>query len=149
MKRSFLILSFVPFLYSCHNAGRKAKESINKTGEAVGKAGSEFVNGVSKGVERTFQNEVIVSEELKKDGLKTGKIIISGTDSTTDNILSVYLIFDKRFEQKITVKVFSENGQEYGRASQVIKAQNGDAKYFDFLFDNRTNIDSKGKVTFE
>jgi len=31
----------------------------------------------------------------------------------------------------------------------LIKAQKGEAKYFDFVFDQRTNIDGKGVITFE
>jgi hypothetical protein len=66
-----------------------------------------------------------------------------GTDSSTDNILTTYLIFDERLDQDITIKVISEAGQEYGRATEHISGQKGDAKYFDFFFDKRTNIDGR------
>jgi len=134
---------------SCHWAKQKTKETVNKTGEVVAKTGSEFVNGVAKGIEKTFQNEVGFSDQLKSHGLKTGKIIIHGTDSSTDNILTAYLIFDDNFNQNITIKVISEEGQEYGRVTQHVIGQKGEAKYVDFIFDKRTNIDSKGKLLFE
>ncbi|MBS1915947.1 MAG: hypothetical protein JST87_06690 [Bacteroidetes bacterium] len=140
-----LLLIFV----SCNWAKQKTKETVNKTGEVVGKAGSEFANGVSKGIEKTFQNEVVIPDDLKNKGFKTGKIIIRSSDSTTDNILSAYLIFDNDFEQDITIKVFSQEGQEYGRATQHIKGQKGEAKYVDFIFDKRTDIDGKGKLAFD
>ena len=145
----YLIICLTLVLCSCHWAKQKTKDSVNKAGEVVGKAGSEFANGVSKGIEKDFQNQVVFSDHLKAKGLKSGKIIIHGTDSSTDNILTTYLIFDDTLDQNITIKVISEAGQEYGRVTQHITGQKGDGKYFDFVFDKRTNIDGRGKLLFE
>lgn len=147
MKNILIILSFT--FFSCNQAKQKAKETVHKAGEVVSKAGSEFVDGVSKGIEKTFQNQIVISEQLKKQGIKTGKILINGSDSTTDNILTPYLIFDDNFDQSITIKVISAEGQEYGRVTQQVTGKKGEAKYVDFTFDKRTNIDSKGKLIFE
>jgi hypothetical protein len=81
--------------------------------------------------------------------LQTGKIIINSTDSSTDNIVSAYLIFNGDISQPVTLKVFSDAGQEYGRVTQTVKGVKGEARYIDFIFDKRTNIDGKGKITFE
>lgn len=146
----YTLLVIVSFLFfSCNWAKQKTKETVNKTGEVVAKAGSEFVDGVSKGIERTFQNEVVLSEQLKEQGIQPGKIIIHGTDSTTDNVLSVYLIFEKDFDRDLTIKAISPQGQEYGRRTERIKGQKNEAGYFDFIFDKRTNIDGKGKLQFD
>jgi hypothetical protein len=147
MKYIFILFSL--FLLSCNWAKQKTKETVNKTGEVIAKTGSEFADGVAKGVEKTFQNQVKFSPKLSNEGLKSGKIIIHSSDSTTDNILTAYLIFDNSIDEKITVKVFTESGQEYGRITETIKGLKGEAKYFDFVFDKRTNIDSKGTITFE
>jgi len=147
MKYIIIILAVVGS--SCNWAKEKTKETVNKTGEVVATAGSEFVNGVAKGVDKTFSNKIILSEQLIMQGLKTGKIIINNSDSATDNILTSYLIFDNDFNRKITIKVFNAEGQEYGRVSQSIKGTKGEARYFDFIFDKRTNIYSKGTITFE
>jgi len=148
--RSSVILFFVALtITSCNWSKEKAKEAANKTGEVVAKTGSEFADGVSKGIEKSFSNEIILSEALTKNGIKTGKIIIRSTDSTTDNIISAYLIFEKDFDQKVLVKVFDENGLEYGRTTQTVTAKANEARYFDFVFDKRTNIDGKGKISFE
>ncbi len=40
-------------------------------------------------------------------------------------------------------------GLEYGRTNQFITAKAGEAKYVDFIFDKRTNIDGKGTISFE
>ena len=134
---------------SCNWTRDKAKGAANKTGEVVAKTGSEFVDGVAKGIEKSFSNEIVIAENLKTNGLKTGKILIRSTDSTTDNILSAYFIFEKDFDQKITVKVIDDKGLEYGRTTQLVSAKANEARYFDFVFDRRTNIDGKGKVSFE
>ena len=147
MKYILLIISLVTI--SCNWAKDKSKEAVNKTGEVVAKTGAEFVQGASRGIQSTFQNEIVISDPLKKQGIKTGKILIGGTDSTTDNVLTAYLIFDQNFNNKITVKVLDENGLEYGRITQQLQANAGDARYVDFPFDKRTNIDSKGKLVFE
>ncbi len=147
MRYIFILLAFA--FISCNWAKQKSKETVNKTGEVVGKAGSEFVNGVSKGVEKTFDNKMQVSTALSESGLKPGKVLIRSTDSTTDNILTPYFIFDGNINQLVTVKIFSESGQEYGRAVQQITGKKGEARYIDFVFDKRTNIDGRSKITVE
>ncbi len=148
MKILYLLLT-ATLLFSCNWFKQKTKETVNKTGEVVAKTGSEFVNGISKGIEKTFRNKAVFSDELIKEGLQSGKITIRSSDSANDNIVTVYLIFNKDFNRKIMVKVFNEDGLEYGRASQIVKGEKDEAKYIDFLFDKRTNIDGRGKVTFE
>ena len=137
---------FLLAIVSCNWAKDKTKEAVNKTGEVVAKAGAEFSQGVAEGVEKTFQNEVVLSEQLVSKGIKTGKMMMIGTDSTTDNILSAYLIFQKDFNEGLMVRVINKEGEEYGRIVQEVTGKKDEAKYVDFVFDKRTNIDSKGKL---
>lgn len=81
--------------------------------------------------------------------MQSGKIVIRNSDDATDNIISAYLIFNNDINQDVTIKVFSPAGQEYGRVKQQVKAQKGEARYVDFVFDKRTNIDGKGTIQFE
>ena len=148
MKYFIVLYSFL-ILCSCNWAKQKTKDTINKTGEVVAKTGSEFADGVKKGVEKTFENEVSISETLKKEGFETGKIIINGTDSTTDNVLTAYIIFNENINKSISAKVLDNNGKEYGRASYKLIGNKNESKYIDIVFDKRTNIDGKGKVVFE
>jgi hypothetical protein len=135
--------------FSCNWAKQKTKESVNKTGEVVGKAGSEFVNGVAKGVEKTFDSKLELSNSLTAQGLKTGKVLISSSDSASDNILTPYFIFDGSINQPVTIRVISETGQEYGRVKQQLTGKKGEAHYIDFIFDRRTNIDGRSKIIVE
>lgn len=145
----YLIIGLALVTASCNWAEKKAKDTVNKTGEVVGKAGSEFVNGVAKGVEKTFENEVKFSDALIKQGLEAGKIVIRSSEQHSDDIISAYLIFNNNFDQEVTIKVFSPQGKEYGRVKERVKGKKGDAVYVDFAFDSRTNIDGKGTISFE
>jgi hypothetical protein len=144
----YSIIFMMVFFTSCDWAKKKTKDTVNKTGEIIAKTGSEFVDGVSKGIEKTFNNEIELGENLKNRGIQLGKIKINSSDSTSDNILNVYVIFGNDFDQNILVKVMNEDGQEYGRSNQMVVGKKGDAKYIDFIFDKRTNIDGKGKLIF-
>lgn len=149
VKPFIFILLTIFTLTSCHWAKNKAKHAVNKTGEIVAKTGSEFGNGIYKGVKKTFQNNIQLSDELKEEGLEFGEVTINSTDTTTDNVLTTYIIFNKDFNQNITFKLFDEDGKEYGRLTQKIAGKKGQAKYFDFTFDKRVNIGVKGKITVE
>lgn len=145
----YLLICLSVCLFSCNWAKEKTKETANKTGEVIAKAGSEFADGVAKGVEESFANRVSFSDELKRKGLKSGKIIVSSSDTATDDILTVYMIFDESFDSPVTSKVFTPGGQEYGRSTTQVKGTKGEARYIDFIFDKRTNIDGKGTIKFE
>lgn len=148
MKLILLAAAMLAFA-SCNSFKEKSKHTINKAGEVVGNAGSEFADGMRKGVEKTFSNPIELSPALIAKGLQTGKIIVSSSDSGTDNVVSAYVIFNGDIDQSVTMKLFSDDRQEFGRVTQTIKGTKGEARYIDFTFDKRTNIDSKGKITVE
>lgn len=134
---------------SCDWAKDKTKQAVNKTGEIVGKTGSEFSDGIYKGVKKTFDNTIEISDQLKAKGFELGEVLINSSDSATDNVLTAYIIFNENFDQEIIIKVFSENGKEYGRLKEKLKGVKGEAKHVDFTFDNRVNIGTKGSITIE
>lgn len=136
-------------LTGCNWFKEKSKNTINKSGEIVSKSGSEFLDGVSKGIEKTFQSKVYFSEALSDQKISAGRIVINTDEDGNQNILSVYMIFASDFEREITAKIFDENNQEYGRTKTKILGKAGEAKYMDFQFDKRTNIEGKGRITFE
>ena len=145
-----LIVIITLILASCSGVGNKAKEVINKTGEVVGEGSSEFVKGVSKGVDNTFETEITLSDALKQSGVAYGKYsIIKGAGSDGKNVLSVYLIFNKDFSSKLSAKVFDNSGKEYGRTSLQVSAKKDEARYIDFIFDNHTDVERKSKFIIE
>ena len=150
MKKAIFIISILTLtLSSCNWAKDKTKKTVNKAGEIVGKTGSEFGNGVYKGVKKTFENNIKISDQLKTKGLEIGEVVINSTDSTTDNVLTAYVIFNENFDKEITLKIFNENGKEYGRLIEKVKGEKGKTQHFDFTFDKHVHIGTKGNITIE
>jgi hypothetical protein len=134
---------------SCSRIKQKANESINITGKTIGQGTSEFVSGVSEGVDGTFECAVVLSKELTDKGIHFGKFKISANKEGAKNLFSVYLIFDKDFRDNIVIKVTDKKGEEYGRIRTLIEAKHGEAGYHDFEFDNRTDIESRSSFAFD
>ncbi|PWU02707.1 MAG: hypothetical protein C5B52_04850 [Bacteroidetes bacterium] len=130
-------------------SGHSIKKNLNSAGEKAGEAVGEVVHGVSSGVENAFRVEISLSDHLKTSGLELGKIQLSNDSSGTDNLLNVYVIFKKDFDGSVTCKVFDNNGLEMGRSTEKVQGKVGNAKFFDFHFDKRTNIDRDSKITME
>ena len=90
-----------------------------------------------------------MSQALTAKGVKTGKFKITSSAGASDNILSLYLIFNNDFKQDISIKIFDSKGLEYGRLNQNVKGKKDEAKFVDFTFDKRTNIESRSKFIIE
>lgn len=150
MKFIFSILSLALVLFACDSVKQKTKEAINSGGEAAGKTATEFIEGVTEGVDRTLDCSISLSLPLQEKGLKTGKFEISNdTLGGENNLLTLYIIFDKDFKHEVLVKAFDKKGLESGRARLPLEGKAGEAKYYDFHFDKRTDIEVKSKLTLE
>jgi len=145
---SFLVTLIT--LTSCDWVKDKTKKTINKSGEIAGKTATEFVGGVAEGIDKTLQCEIVLSSILQEKGMATGKFSIEN-DSVggENNLLIVYVIFNKDFKKEVVVKAMDKNGLENGRSKVLIEGKAGEANYIDFRFDKRTNIESKSKLIFE
>lgn len=150
MKTIIIVAICTLSLSSCDYVGNKTKKAINKTGEAIGEGSSEFAKGVSTGVDNTFNSTIEISETLKQKGISYGKFSITeDTGTSHKNKLVIYLIFDKVFNGNITAKVFDRNNREYGRVSLPVSAKQAEARYIDFIFDRRTDIENNSKFVVE
>ncbi|MBL4652757.1 MAG: hypothetical protein JKY53_07805 [Flavobacteriales bacterium] len=150
MNKTYILLSLLSILtISCDTVKKKTKDTINKSGEVVGKTATEFFEGISEGVDRTLQCSIELSQNIVSKGLKTGKFSIESDSIGTNNRLTLYLIFDENFNDSLLVKVFDKKGLEIGRTKMNVAGKKGDANYFDFIFDKRTYIEVKSKVTIE
>lgn len=99
---------------ACDRVKEKTKAAINKGGETVGKGSSEFFSGVSEGIDQTFQCKVEVDKQLADQGISHGKFKIESSKDASNNQLTIYIIFDRDFNNSVTAKVFDKNGQEHG-----------------------------------
>ncbi len=148
--RSVVIVILFLTLISCDKVMNKTKETINKGGETVGKTATEFFEGVTEGIDKTLQCEIVLSPALVEKGISTGKFAVeSDSAEGANNILVVYIIFQKDFSGAITAKAFDKTGLEIGRSSNDITRKSGEAGYFDFRFDKRTYIEVRSKITLE
>lgn len=95
----------------------------------------------------TFQSHIEVDSSLVRSGVHTGKFSIQKADSLY--ILSVYGIFEKNIDREISVRVYDEKGQEYGRSHTHVMGHAGDASYLDFHFDPRTDIESRSRFVLQ
>ena len=149
MKHIILILSVLMLLVSCDKVKEKAKLTVNKSGETVGKTATEFFEGVSEGIDKTLKCELSLSKSLTDKGLRTGKFVIEDAAGGHNNQLTIYLIFDKDFKASVTAKVFDKSGLEIGRTKINVKGKAEEAGYFDFIFDKRSYIEVKSKIVLE
>lgn len=134
---------------SCSDVKEKAKNTINKGGEAVGETATEFIEGVTEGVDRTLDNKIVLSEVLKSQGINTGKFYIESDSLGKDNKLVVYLITEKDFKGKLTFKIVDKKGLETGRKVVELNRKAGEAAYQDVTFDQRTDIEVKSTIQID
>ena len=133
---------------ACH-VKEKAKEAINQTGEAVGQSASEFVKGVSSGIDKSFDSKIDLSGAMHNQGIGLGKCFVKSGDNHLENILVAYFIFEKDVKQTAHVKVFDAQGLEYGRTTVALQAKAGDARFVELVFDPNTKLESKSKFVIE
>ena len=139
----FLITAFCALtISSC----QKAKETINKGGEAVGETATEFIEGVSEGVDRTLECKISLSEKRINEGIKTGKFYIEDEGNSKDNKLVIYIITEKALNDTLTFTVKDKKGVEFGCEKLVLNTKAGDASYYDVIFDARTDIEAKSTI---
>lgn len=149
MMKKLLIVAAIATLGGCHWAREKANNAANKTGEVVAEAGAEFADGVAKGVNKSMQQSVSLSDTLRVKGLQMGQITLGSVNDGTDNLLSVYFIYNADVNTSVTARVLDEQGLEYGRTKASISGKKGEAGFVDFVFDKRTNIATKSKVILQ
>ncbi|MGB0871156.1 MAG: hypothetical protein ACPGSD_16320 [Flavobacteriales bacterium] len=151
MKSIITLLTLISILFiSCDRIKNTTKDTINKGGEAVGETAAEFFEGVSEGIDKTLDCDIIISKDLLNKGLKTGKFTIEdGSEGGTNNQLTLYLIFEKDIDTTLTLKAFDKNKLEIGRTKMKVEGEKGNANYFDFTFDKRTYIEKKSIIRIE
>ncbi|ABG59123.1 hypothetical protein CHU_1857 [Cytophaga hutchinsonii ATCC 33406] len=145
--KNVLVLVTVLWIFSCSTD--TIKGGINKAGNVAGQTAGEFIEGAAKGVEKAFDVKVTLPENLKKHGVEFGKTYVTSDSIGTDNLLMVYVIFNKPYTDTLVAKVFDDNQLEMGRVSAVVSGFQNEAKFVAFHFDKRTNIDSKNTLTVE
>lgn len=128
---------------SCNSIKDKTNQTIHKTAETVGEVGTKVVTKIGDGVANTLKSQILIDTALIRSGIENGKFMFNDDKEGNHNILSVYFIFNKNFDGQLQVFAFDESQLEYGRATTKVTAKAGEAKYIDFMFDKRVNLENK------
>jgi len=147
MRKSILVIAVAFGMTACSSSS--IKDKINKTGDVAGQVAGEFMEGASKGVVKAFDVKVDLSPTLMEKGIQFGKATVSSDTVGTDNLLVLYVIFNKDFDGSLTAKAFDDQSLEMGRVTIPVTGKKNDAMFIEFHFDKRTNIDSKNKLSVE
>jgi uncharacterized protein YaiE (UPF0345 family) len=145
--KSLLFVTACILTAACSSGSIKKK--INEAGDVAGQTAGEFFEGASKGVQKAFDVKVSIDPQLKSKGIEFGKTQVSSDSIGTDNLLVVYVIFNQNFKGKLTAKAFDDQSLEMGRSSVEVQGKKDEAKYVDFHFDPRTNLDSKNELIIQ
>ena len=124
-------------------------DRLSNSSEKIGQTAGDVVKGIESGVKKARAINVTYTESLTEKGISNGKVTLKNDKEGTDNLVSVYLIFSKKFKGKIIAKAYDNQGLEMGRSSIKVEVDGGDAGFYDFHFDKRTNIDRDGRIVLE
>lgn len=128
-------------LIACQRAKDGAKDALNASGEIAGKAASEVLEGVTTGVEETWDVDVRLDSTLAQRGVSLGRTTVTGS-----NTLSVYLIADRDFNDTLAAFATGKDGVETGRARTPVALKAGMADYIDLVFQERTDLKRKSTI---
>ena len=149
MKNMKIYLNLLTYILITSCSSESVKEKINKTGDVAGQVVGEFASGVSNGVVKAINPKIEISESLKKTEITFGKMTVSSDSIGNDNLLQIYIIFNSDLKKEITAKAFDSKKLEIGRVKIKIEGKKDEAKYFEFHFDKRTEINNDCKIVIE
>lgn len=148
MTRIFLLCCFLA-MFSCERLKDSATGAVNSGAQAVGKTASDVVNNIEKGISESAAVEVVFSKSLKDAGLSSGKYYIRSNEEGNENTISLYLISEKKIDREVRAKLFDKKGVEMGRTRTTIAIAEGEAGYYDFVFDPKIRIEFQSKLIIE
>lgn len=147
MKNVLILITIICLNLSCRTDS--GNEKLANASKNVGQSAAKVVSGLKTGIEKVTKINIELSENLKTRGLSLGKTKLDSKNGGRHNMLNVYVIFDKKINKNVVVKVYNNQNEEIGRTKSLIAGDAGEAKYIDFIFDKRTNIDRDYKIIME
>jgi hypothetical protein len=160
MKNLLLAASALLLCISCNEMHDKAKETIDqktqdfevKANELVDSTLEDVKNSVDKAkndINTALSPDVVLSEGLKAKGVSTGKFIVESDKKGKNNKLVLYIITEKDFNGKLTLKVLDSNKEETGRQILSLNSKAGQAGYQEIVFDERTTITNNSTIQID
>ncbi|BAP33406.1 uncharacterized protein CHSO_4369 [Chryseobacterium sp. StRB126] len=151
-----IIISLIAFIsLGCFTLYQTATKTYNKiddllvkgaskTGEITGKTVTAFGKSAYDGAGTVLKNKTVTQPSLKEKGIEIGKI-----EQDENNILQVYIIFNKDFKGNVMVKIKDINNEEIGRSTHYIEGKSGQATYESFIFEQPTDIQGQSTIFLE
>ncbi len=112
------------------------KEALESASEGIGEA----FKGITTGYDKSINQAKIVSDSTFLNTFEIGRTEKIYSDTTNIKKVSVYLIANKSFDNKIKLKAFDQSDKEIGRSTKKVKIEEDDATFIEFEFDNRTPL---------
>ena len=150
MKPLLLACSLAGLLLSCDRVKHAAKTTLRKTSETVGQSATVVADGLATGAQKEIV-QVQASSALQSRGLQLGKASLTNADSSGQHQvrLTMYVIFNQTFVDTVRVKLYTQQGTEYGRSKVLVKGTRDSARPVVVPFDPRTETELGTKVTVE
>lgn len=127
-----------------------AANAIEIGGELVGAGFGSFFNGVSKGLDNTVDAvKVAPHNDLIEQGLRFQVAESYNEERWNDNLLVVYVIYDKDYAGMVQMKLYNHLKQEIGRTKVWVENTKGEAEYLEFQFEEYTDYQQGGYATLE
>jgi hypothetical protein len=149
MKKWSAVLALAAILISCSKVSEKAGETIDSGAQKVGKTATDIVNSIDKGISQSTALDIELSDQLKRSGLSSGKYYVRENTAGRENTVSLYLISNRDFKGTLHARLFDKKGVEMGRIEKDFTQRKGQAAYCDFVFDDKIDIESQGKLSID
>ena len=142
--KSIIYLSMATLLLSA--CGKNEDTMAKKVGDSVGSAVTDFTAGLGKGVDKSMQAQVQVSDGMAKKGVTS---TTSKLDNLAEKTLTVYLVSTQAYKGKVMARASNKSGQEIGRSIVDVELGASDAKYIKFPFDPEMDMQLADKFSVE
>lgn len=124
--------------------------AVEVGGELVGEGFGRFFNGISKGLDNSVDAvKVAPHTDLIEQGLRFQVAESYNEKGWNDNLIVVYVIYEKDFAGMLQMKVYNHKKQEMGRVKVWAENKEGEAEYLEFQFDKYTDYLQGGFATLE
>ncbi len=146
MLRPLLALVVVTLFSGCNWAEDRTKRVLNKGGELAGSAATEVIEGVTTGVERSWDVRVELSPELAGRGLAVGKTTLEADSTGRYNRIVVYLSAAQEFTDTLTAIAMDQNALEMGRTRVPVSRGADSGDHILIQFQQYTDLERKSRV---
>ncbi len=110
------------------------KEALESASEGLGEA----LKGINSGYDKSINQAKVLTDSIFSKTFEIGRTEKIYND--TIKKVTIYLISNKSFDNKVSLKAYDQAKKEIGRSTKKVKMSEDDAKFVDFEFDKRTPL---------